>query len=108
MRMDIRSRRAALALAAFAALVLWAVRFAGRPPARPAQPTQPTQPSPAVVVPAPPPPVPSEAKPRRKIIKVPKAVRPPHAERGTRLRDPGEALGGKPPVRVDLSTPTVQ
>lgn len=96
--MDIRNRYAALALAALAALAFWAARRPGRPPERAA----------VLAVPVAVPPAAPPAKPRRKAVSLVKPPPPPPEPRGARLRDPGEALGGKPPVRVELSTPAVQ
>jgi len=98
--MDNRLLRAALA-ASVAALGFLAVRLSRAPAPKPAA---------AVAVPAPLPSAapPPAAKPRRKAVTLAKAPPPARVERGARLRDPGEALGGTPPVRVDRSTPTAQ
>lgn len=99
MAMATRNLRAALTLAVLAAMGFLAVRAGRRPAPKPAA---------AVAVPAAFPPVAPApaAKPRRKAVTLAKAPLPARPERGAGLREPGEALGGTPPVRVDRSTPT--
>lgn len=103
MGMDIGYRRAAVTLAVLAAVAFWASRT-GRRPA-----TEPAAAASASVSAAPAPVRAKTAQPQQRPVTVAKGPpTAPREERGAGLREPGEALGGTPPMRVDRSTPTAQ
>jgi len=89
------SERLAVVLAALLVAVMLSVKFA-------AAPAVPPPPAAAAAVP---PPVKAKKRTPRKIAKLPAAV-PPANVRGERLREKGEAFGGKAPDRVDKDTTT--
>lgn len=98
MSMDIGYRRAAVTLAVLAAVAFWASRTGRRPATEPAAAASaPVAPAPARA---------KTAKPQQTPVNIAKGPPTEREERGAGLREPGEALGGTPPVRVDRSTKT--
>ncbi len=93
---DRKARRAAVALAAAAALAWAALRPGPNPPSAPIAATPEATPD-APIAPTAPTPKPTSARNPTQI-----AAKP--LERGAGLRDPGEAFGGKAPERVEPST----
>lgn len=99
--MGLTRRKGALAAAMLLGALLAYARHKGFPGGRSAPPA----PAPAAAPVPLPLPKAKRASPPRKLAAKPAA---PAKVRGAGLRDAGEAFGGRPPVRVDASTPTAQ